>query len=276
MVEASEIGLKEAEIELDLGLSIGGSFRKSEKLKPVFLFDPRSNGLDADLRENQTSFSRSCTSPVSLEPADQSAPLDPQTKREIHALRRQEAKKKQLEKRCRGRNSVRDNASEIQIEEQRACKREKTGSVGTESNNAVKNVNLNSSNGQTEHYSGSQVQYGQYPTMQFVPYTTNGFSYPCVVPCWAPGGNEKNVFQPVSCRGFSPSLGHQNLGLNLTNGCDSEQDGRRDGEIKVTASNGSPMCSSSTISDHRSSSQEGTFYLVVSRFFFNVFWLIIF
>ncbi|KAF3431664.1 hypothetical protein FNV43_RR26396 [Rhamnella rubrinervis] len=257
MVEASEIGLKEDEIELDLGLSIGGSFGKSEKLKPVFLFDSGSNVFDADLRENQTSFSRSCTSPTPLEPADQSAPLDPQTKREIHALRRQEAKKKQREKRCRGRNSVSDNASEIQIEEQPACKREKTDCVGTDSNNAVKNVNLNSSNGQTEHYSAPQVLYGRYPPVQFVPYTANGFAYPCVVPCWAPGGNEKNMFQPVACRGVRPSLGHQNLGLNVTNGCDSEQDGRKDGETKLTASNGSPMCSSSTISDHRSSSHGG-------------------
>lgn len=266
MVEASEIGLKEDEIELDLGLSIGGSFRKSEKFKSVFLFDSRSNGFDADLSDNQTSFSRSCTSPTSLVPADQSAPLDPQTKREIHALRRQEAKKKQLEKRCRGRNSVRDNASEFQIEEQRACKREKTDCVGTESNNAVKNVNLNSSNGQTEYYSAPQVQYDRYRPVQFVSYTTNGFAYPCAVPCWAPGGNEKNVFQPVACGGSRSSLGHQNLGLNLTNGSDLEQDGRTDGETKLTASNGSPMCSSSTISDHRSSSHEGTFCLIVSHF----------
>ncbi|KAF3435942.1 hypothetical protein FNV43_RR23034 [Rhamnella rubrinervis] len=228
MVEASEIGLKEDEIELDLGLSIGGSFGKSEKLKPVFLFDSGSNVFDADLRENQTSFSRSCTSPTPLEPADQSAPLDPQTKREIHALRRQEAKKKQREKRCRGRNSVSDNASEIQIEEQPACKRE-NGLC------AVRPVPA----GAVRALHGERV---------------------CLSLCCAVLGSRRqreNMFQPVACRGVRPSLGHQNLGLNVTNGCDSEQDGRKDGETKLTASNGSPMCSSSTISDHRSSSHGG-------------------
>ncbi|XP_015892239.3 uncharacterized protein LOC107426548 [Ziziphus jujuba] len=268
MVEVSEIGLKEDEIELDLGLSIGGSFRNSGKWKPVERespspFDSRTNGFDADLRENQTTFSRSSTSTTSLEA--ETTPLDPQTKREIHAFRRQEAKKKQQEKRCRGRNSAavqqQDHGNvEIQTEEERPRKREKTeSSVGSKNNAAKSVVNLSSSNGQTERYPVPEVQY-HFPPMQFVPYE-NGLAYPYVMQCWAPsGGNEKNVFQPVPCKGFRPFVAHQNLGLSLpqNGGSDSDQNGRREeGKCKKSTSNGSPVCSSSTISDHRSSSYEG-------------------
>lgn len=264
MVEVSENGLKEDEIELDLGLSIGGSFRNSGKWKPVDLgllsspspFDSRSNGIDSDLRENQTTFSRSSASTTSLEA--ETAPLDPQTKREIQALRRQEAKKKRQEKKCRGRNSaVQDHGNEIQIEEEPPSKRERTDSDGSE-NNASKNVNLNSSSGQTEHCSVPEVQY-HYPPLQFVPYG-NGLAYPCVMPCWQPSsGNDKHVFQPVAYRAFRPFLAHQNFGQN---GCDSEQNGKRtDIKSKKSTSNGSPVCSSSTISDHPSSSYEGTLIL---------------
>ncbi|KAK9944744.1 hypothetical protein M0R45_010296 [Rubus argutus] len=69
------------EIELDLGLSIGGaSFRKSEK--------PKLNGVDVDPRENEikTAVLRSTTSsPIALSEPE-TALLD---KREIQALRRQ-------------------------------------------------------------------------------------------------------------------------------------------------------------------------------------------
>ncbi|KAL6271158.1 hypothetical protein ACE6H2_028069 [Prunus campanulata] len=225
MVEASEPGLKEEEIELDLGLSIGGSFRKPEKLQLVNGF-----GLDRREKENQT---------ASSEP--ESALLDSQTKREIQALRRQEAKRKREEKRSRGRN-------EAQTEEQQqqpAIKRERTEA------NVNVNVNLNMSNGETEpRY---PVQPGQYPytPVQFVPYT-NGFAYPCAMPCWAPSGGG----------GFRPFQAHKNL---ANNGCETEQNG---GVGKTTSSNGglgktgslngSPMCSSSTVSDRQSAaSHEG-------------------
>ncbi|GMN50270.1 hypothetical protein TIFTF001_019417 [Ficus carica] len=276
MVEVSEmIRLKEEELELELGLSIGSSFRKlSETPKLVeresgFQFDSRSNGFHLDMKESQTtpSTSRSSTtSPTAVE--TECAVLDLKTKREIHALRRQEAKKKQKEKRSRGRNIV-DSSDSLSVLEdhQPASKKEKTegttvnGSERTEFN-GVGNGNFqipNPSNGQTVHYPVVAVQY-PYAPVQFVQYA-NGFAYPCVVPCWpaSPGGNEKSVFQQVACRGFRPFLAQPSLGLSsLSNECQSEKGGGKDGEIGKTASFDSPVCSSSTISDHHnSSSHEG-------------------
>ncbi|KAJ1409525.1 Jas TPL-binding domain [Sesbania bispinosa] len=83
------------EIELDLGLSIGGTFRKPvEKPKPAVLHsDP--NGMQR---------------------------VDPHAKREIQALRRMEAKKKREQK----RGTSRDRVGESEPEYQRPFKREKT------------------------------------------------------------------------------------------------------------------------------------------------------
>lgn len=281
MVEVSEIGLKEDELELELGLglSIGGSFRKlSETPKPakresgLLPFDSnKSNGFPLDPKEIQTTTPRSSTgSPTVFE--TESGILDPKTKREIHALRRQEAKKKQKEKRCRGRNNSLASSVDyqsVQEDQQRASKREKTESnstIGPETGfngvDGLRNGNQNPSNGgQTVHYPVGAVQY-PYTPIQFVPYA-NGFAYPCVVPCWAPpGGSEKSVFQPVACRGFRPFVAHPSFGLSLPNGCDSEKSGSgKDGQVRKTASCSSPVCSSSTVSDNpNGSSHEGTLY----------------
>lgn len=237
MVEVSEIGLKGEEVELDLGLSIGGCFRKSEKLKPVerelvIPFISRNNSIEVDLRliENQRTLFRSSASPSEIDSGNEI--VDLQTKRDIQALRRQVAKKKQQKKRWRGRNSMIENA----IEDQRASKRDKTYSSGFE-NNGVKNGNLNMCNTQTEKH-----------PVQFVPYT-HGFAYPFLMPCWNPTGKEKNGVEPANCQGFRPFLPYQSLGLN----------DKREGETKITTSNGSPKCSSSSVFDHPSSSHEGTF-----------------
>ncbi|EXB99097.1 hypothetical protein L484_007004 [Morus notabilis] len=260
MVEVSEIGLKEDELELELGLglSIGGSFRKlSETPKPakresgLFPFDSnKSNGFPLDPKEIQTTTSRSSTgSPTVFE--IESGILDPKTKREIHALRRQEAKKKQKEKRCRGRNNSLANSIDsqsVQEYQQRASKREKTESnstIGPETGfngvDGVRNGNdQNPSNGgQTVHYPVGAVQY-PYAPVQFVPYAS-GFAYPCVVPCWAPpGGSEKSVFQPVARRGFRPFVAHPSFGLSLPNGCDSEKSGDGSSETRTPSSYSSP------------------------------------
>ncbi|PON59368.1 Ninja family [Trema orientale] len=272
MVEVSEI-------ELDLGLSIGGTtFRRSETTsKPVEIdqsglsFDSiPTKGFSLYLREVQTtSASRSSTSPAATAVSEppESAILDQKTKREIQALRRQEAKKKQREKRSRGLKNSSSLTSLVQehysndvssaVEEQRASKREKT-----ENNNANP---MNSSNGQTLPYhpvTAVGAQY-TYAPVQFVPYT-NGFAYPCVMPCWSAttsttGGGEKNVIQPVPCRDFGPFLAGHGLGLNISNGFGSEHNGGKHCEVKVrkTTSDGSPACSSSSVSYRRSSSHEG-------------------
>ncbi|KAB2636595.1 ninja-family protein [Pyrus ussuriensis x Pyrus communis] len=227
MGEVSKSGLKEEEIELDLGLSIGGSFRRPENSK-------LANGFDVAPRENkhQTLPSQPhVPSPSPIEPSEpESARLDPQTKREMQALRRQEAKRKREEKQIRGLNGS-------QEEEQPGVKKERT-----ETN---VNVNLNLSNGQRElRY---PVQYPYLP-VHFVPYTN-----PCVMPCWGPSGGW----------GFRPFQAHK---PKLNNGCETEQNGGSGKTASVNGglgkkpapTNASPVCSSSTVSDHQSAaSQEG-------------------
>ncbi|KAM1122252.1 hypothetical protein ACFX13_003879 [Malus domestica] len=239
MVEVSESASKEEEVELDLGLSIGGSFRKPENSK-------LAKGFDVDPRKTEHQIQPSQPNAPSPSPFESSEPesalLDPHTKREMQALRRQEAKRKREQKKGRGQN-------EPQVEEHPAVKKERTET------NVNVNVNLNLSNGQTELRCPVQ-QPGQYPypPVQFVPYM-NGFSYPCVMPCWAPSGGG----------GFRPFQAHKDTGKKK-NGCETEQNS---GSGKTAPVNGglgkkpasvnvSPMCSSSTVSDHQSAaSQDG-------------------
>ncbi|XP_062021943.1 uncharacterized protein LOC133738422 [Rosa rugosa] len=223
MVGVSERGMKQEEIELDLGLSIGGaSFRK-----------PELNGGDEIQTAAVVRSSSTATPAAFSEP--ESAVVDPQAKREIQAQRRQEAKRKREEKKTRA-----------QIGEQKqspARKKEKsmdaTNVVPSQGDNGVKvmNVNLNLSNGEAEHQVGP-VQY-PYAPVQFVPYS-NGFAYPCVVPCWVPNGGG----------GFKQFQANHDLG---NNGCNPEQNGKT-----ASLNNGSPICSSSTVSEHYSAvSHEG-------------------
>ncbi|KAM1031704.1 hypothetical protein ACFX2C_035458 [Malus domestica] len=238
MGEVSKSGLKEEEIELDLGLSIGGSFGRPENSK-------LANGFDVAPRENEHQTLPSQPHAPSPSPMEQSEPesarLDPQTKREMQALRRQEAKRKREEKKIRGLNGS-------QAEEQPGVKKERT-----ETN--VNVINLNLSNGQRElRY---PVQY-PYPPVHFVPYTN-----PCVMPCWGPSGGG----------GFRHFEAHKPM---LNNGCEKEQNGGsgktasvNGGSGKTASVNGglgkkpawtnvSPVCSSSTVSDNQSAaSHEG-------------------
>ncbi|KAJ7961585.1 Ninja family [Quillaja saponaria] len=261
MVEISEIGVKEEELELelDLGLSIGGSFRKSEKLNPSLENQkesvPKSNGFDSDLKEN--SLNRALNTV-----GDQT--IDIQAKREIHALRRLEAKKKREQKRARNGECVKESENE----EQWIYKKEKTDpNVGSKCN-----VNLNSGNGEgVSHNVGSNNPMGytcsvtstapsytaqpvQYPygPVQYVPFN-NGFGFSCVMPCWTPSEKKKNgVQQMVASGGFRPFQGVQSLGVNSANKCESDPTGG--GDMK-DGSNGSSMCSS-VVSDHGGSSHD--------------------
>ncbi|XP_061341098.1 ninja-family protein 3-like [Gastrolobium bilobum] len=133
------------EIELDLGLSIGGSFRKPvEKPRP----DSETNGFlsDSDPRERIMGMAM-----VGVE--------DPQSKRDIHALRRMEAKNKRQQKRVR--------ESEPESECQRISKREKTDCQNVMSCNTT-------------------VSWTTPFHVQYVP-LNNGFALPCLVP------SDKNV-----------------------------------------------------------------------------------
>lgn len=208
----------EEEIELDLGLSIGGSFRKPEKLKPVkkvyaLAVDSESNGSEMD------------------------GNVDPRAKREMHALRRQEAKRKREEKQEMKRDTCR-----AMEEEPAPRKRERT-----DEQTQMQRQRGDVVNAMPFPAVAANVQY-PYAPMQYVPFTNAGF--PCVMPCWMSGGG--GAFEPSTWKGFKPYKGNQSLGLNLSNG------GEKDGGNGETASYGSTMCGSSTGSEDHSSSHEGT------------------
>ncbi|KAF4402557.1 hypothetical protein G4B88_012342 [Cannabis sativa] len=194
-------------IELELGLSIGGrgSFGKYKTTKKPNI------GFNLETREISTSPA----------PAPEREVLDAKTKREIHAMRRQEAKKKRQEKRNRGlRNSnnispVTEDQNQDRDDEQRASKKRRY----------------------------------PYPSFQFVPYT-NGFPYPyMMMPWWTPnaGSTLKNAVQPMPCRvGFGPFYTGSDLG--------SDKSGEKtQGEDRKTTSYGGYTSSSTHYSDSNSS-----------------------
>ncbi|GMI69219.1 hypothetical protein HRI_000591200 [Hibiscus trionum] len=237
------MGLREDEIELDLGLSIGGSFGKAEKLKPIKGEPKPSNNSDADLGE--------------------SVVFDPQTKREVQALRRQEARKKREHKQQRrgishrnGEFQSKDNGAGAM--EERECKKTR---VEEFSGNVNPNLSGELNNPLMCPVIPVRVP-GPYPQLQFVP-LANGFGYPCVnaVPYWGGvAGNEKRVVQPVAVAvngGFPSFQTAQDSGMNGGNGYYSEQNSGRDERKRKTGSNGSTMYSSSTGSDLQSSSNQG-------------------
>jgi hypothetical protein len=231
----------EEEIELDLGLSIGGSFGKPEKLKPVkkvyaLTADAESNGFDVYGKENRPGVARD------------GEHVDLLAKREMHALRRQEAKRKREEKQeikrgtCRAKNG--EYGSEWGMEEEPpARKRERTD----EQMQMQRQHNADVAN--AVPFPAAVQQY-PYAPVQYVPFTNGGF--PCVMPCWVPGGD---AFEPSTWRGFKPYEGNQSLGFNLSNGCEK---GEKDGVNGETTSYGSPICGSSAGSEDHSSSHEGT------------------
>ncbi|XWS36595.1 hypothetical protein CRYUN_Cryun20dG0098100 [Craigia yunnanensis] len=238
--------LREDEIELELGLSIGGSVGKAEKLKPIKKESKPDNNLVPDLGE--------------------SVVFDSQTKRKIQALRRQEAKKKREEKqqkreiiissRCHQNGELRSKDNDVDATEERDCKKNK---VQEFSGNANLNISAELNNPLVCPVIPVRVPC-PYPQVQFVP-LANGFAYSCVnaVPCWGVGaGNEEDFVQPVAANGgFWPFQTGQDSGVNAVNGYDSEQNSSRDERNRKTGSNGSPMNSSSVVSNLQSSFNQG-------------------
>ncbi|ESR56792.1 hypothetical protein CICLE_v10019961mg [Citrus x clementina] len=255
------IGVKrEEEIELELGLSIGGGFQRSERQNPSHAMT-KNEPPGSDLRESHH---------------NNSDRLQVESKREFEALRRLEAKRKRLEKQqkkitisCNNINSSGygvglDNkmwlkSPELETkEQQRECKKsraedEEEGERGPRSNMEMKNVNLNLTVEQNVGFNSTvcPVMY-PYPPLQYVQFA-NGFQYPClnVVPCWPAGGEGVGNYQVQSVvnRSFRPFQSGQESGRNMGNGCASDQNSWKAG------SNGSP--GSSAVSDYRSSSHEG-------------------
>lgn len=259
------IGVKrEEEIELELGLSIGGGFQRSERQNPSHAMT-KNEPPGSDLRESHHH--------------NNSDRLQVESKREFEALRRLEAKRKRLEKQqkkitisCNNINSSGygvglDNkmwlkSPELETkEQQRECKKsrvedEEEGEGGPRSNMEMKNVNLNLTVEQNVGFNSTvcPVMY-PYPPLQYVQFA-NGFQYPClnVVPCWPAGGEGVGNYQVQSVvnRSFRPFQSGQESGRNMGNGCASDQNSWKAG------SNGS--AGSSAVSDYRSSSHEGTFF----------------
>lgn len=255
------IGVKrEEEIELELGLSIGGGFQRSERQNPSHAMT-KNEPPGSDLRESHH---------------NNSDRLQVESKREFEALRRLEARRKRLEKQqkkitisCNNINSSGygvglDNkmwlkSPELETkEQQRECKKsraedEEEGERGPRSNMEMKNVNLNLTVEQNVGFNSTvcPVMY-PYPPLQYVQFA-NGFQYPClnVVPCWPAGGEGVGNYQVQSVvnRSFRPFQSGQESGRNMGNGCASDQNSWKAG------SNGSP--GSSAVSDYRSSSHEG-------------------
>lgn len=244
------------EIELSLGLSIGGNSRKSPKLNP-------EEQRTANAGEDPGLENRNC-----------SEFMDVQRKREIHALKRQEARRKREEKlRKRGlvtagsgfcEDDTGVEAQRVQIRARDREMRENEAKVeGRECDKREKNEERGDNNNGAQNLSQGSVPVAPYPSLQFVP-LADGFVYPCVVPCLAPtvpsGGSEKNegnVLRPVACRSFWPGQGSLRPGGLVTSGSDCDYNGGKDGGNRIAESIGSPVCGSSVASENQSSSQQG-------------------
>ncbi|KAF7152616.1 hypothetical protein RHSIM_Rhsim01G0251800 [Rhododendron simsii] len=245
------------EIELSLGLSIGGNSRKSPKLNP-------EEQRTANAGEDPDPENRNC-----------SEFMDPQRKREVHAFKRQEARRKRDEKlRKRGlvtagsgfwEDDMGVEAQRVQIRARDREMRENEAKVeGRECDKREKNEERGDNNNGAQNLSqGTVPPVVPYPPLQFVP-LADGFVYPCVVPCLAPtvtsGGSEKNegnVLRPVACRSFWPGQGGLRPGGLVTSGSDCDYNGGKDGGNRIAESNGSPVFGSSVASDNQSSSQQG-------------------
>ncbi|PPD82451.1 hypothetical protein GOBAR_DD20607 [Gossypium barbadense] len=198
------MGLREDEIELDLGLSIGGSFGKAQKLKPIKNESKPNNNTVADLGE--------------------SVAFDPQTKRELQALRRQEARKKREHKQQKRGTCHRNGEFHIKdyganATEERECKKTKVQEFPVNGN---PNFSAELNSPLVCPVIPVRVPC-PYPPLQFVP-LGNGFAYSCVnaVPCWGGvAGNEKGAVQPVA-DGGEWRVSVVSDGSGFEGGCSSE------------------------------------------------------
>ncbi|KAK4440998.1 Ninja-family protein AFP3 [Sesamum alatum] len=214
------------EFELSLELSIGGRYGKSEDLRRKTSEENVNNCAGISSRSD-----------FSCGVGDENAfeCVDLQRRREIQALRRQEARKKREEKlkKSRGVGFVEDKllfeAQKFQtrvqdreirerdgFQEELARKRDKNGS-----NEVVANgLNLSL-------FTDNKIQKERdclYPKVQYMA-PGNGFAYPCVAP--------------------------------FVGDCDSEHSNGMSGHRRTTMSNVSLERSSSAVSDYQSTSQKG-------------------
>ncbi|KAK3029419.1 hypothetical protein RJ639_039763 [Escallonia herrerae] len=227
MVEVANVGMEgegeEDEIELSLGLSIGGSFRKS---KPKWT--DSSERSVADLKEERDSLSKDV-----LFDADTHADAGGAMKRGVQATRRQKARVEREEKVKKGNRgvSVAKLCEGDGVELETASKKVKTEISGRNcvAKEEIKGLNLTLSyNGLLGHEYGSNpaaagalssciqvvpvpVQYPySSPPLNCAP-CTNGYVYPFVMPVLAAdnagndvGRSEKCGPGPAAYRSFRP------------------------------------------------------------------------
>lgn len=251
---------------LSLELSIGGSYGKSGNPEGIAgqTTDPCEEN---DKVENSNNgVSRSDFSCAGAENGCEFADL--RRRREIQAIRRQEARKKREEKLKKSRvlNGTVDDKLILEAQQFQArvkdrearerdgfSAREKdrngTNKVGVEDLN-ISLVTENKNPGTEFSGRGMKTQCLS-PPVQFLP-VGNGFAYSCLVPSPGPDvvegeKHEGNVFRPVACRS---SVGRWNGNVS----CDS---GNERGKLL----NESLKPSSSAGSDYKSTSQKGDYPL---------------
>uniref|UniRef100_A0A7N0TQ15 Ninja-family protein n=1 Tax=Kalanchoe fedtschenkoi TaxID=63787 RepID=A0A7N0TQ15_KALFE len=255
----------EEEIELSLGLAIGGSCKKPVRAEKQMGEAPASGESDMDLVK----------------------------RREMQALRRQEARRKREEKKqmkrgvlrqrnCLTNQQVRNggravvdggNVGESDGDE-RALKREKTESgvqPQTAKSYAVDGADQSSPNAceftRSEQpapaCASSASAYAfpiyAYPPLQYVPFA-NGFAYPCIAPVYRPESDATTKSAAAQTVSFRPFLGgNRNSDVNSLGGAAAVNARSDEGNGKAV-SNGSVGCCSSAISENRSisSPQDGS------------------
>ncbi|KAF8388450.1 hypothetical protein HHK36_027122 [Tetracentron sinense] len=277
------VEMEEDEVELSLGLSMGGSFRKPAKsiqIQQKQKWVPSLGKMNADLKKDDQSLCRA---------GARAEFLDLQRKREIHALRRREARKKRDEKQqkkgiCGGYVNGCSMDDKIWLQEhefqarvrdreanrsERISKKEKSENGGSASScvedSDSQNANLILKNYQTLNQNPSAYASPPFPLvpMQYPLAPVQYVGFPYAMPCWAlPGaavGDDKNALRPVAFQSLWPfgPPPYQNSNLNCLSSCNSEQNSSKGGRIKQEQSSGSQGRSSSAFSSYHSRSQQG-------------------
>ncbi|KAL9673283.1 hypothetical protein QQ045_029539 [Rhodiola kirilowii] len=254
----------EEEIELSLGLAIGGGCKKRLRLEDRVCEVPENGeagGKEGEQEQEQ---------------------VDLVKRREMQAQRRQEARRKREEKKHmkRGGLKVVRNSSMNQkvddgviVEEsdgaERALKREKiesglqpqaTNSDGVEgADQSCSNASEFITSEQAAPASAFAFPIYAYPPFQYVPFA-NGFAFPCVAPSvYRAESDGTNKSAPPQTVSFRPFLGGKKSNDVNLRGAAATVNGRNcEGNVK-DLSNGSLCCCSSAISENRSiSSQDGS------------------
>uniref|UniRef100_A0A7N0U8I0 Ninja-family protein n=1 Tax=Kalanchoe fedtschenkoi TaxID=63787 RepID=A0A7N0U8I0_KALFE len=240
----------EEEIELSLGLAIGGSCKKPVRVEKRVAEAPASGDGEADSVR----------------------------RREMQALRRREARRKREEKKQMKRvvstgrkcsaNQLVDNGGRAVVdgenigvsdEDERALKRERIEyglQPQTAKSDAVEGDGQSSSELAAPAFA---FPIYAYPSFQYVPFA-NGFAFPCVAPPYRPEADAPNKSTAAQTMSFRPFLGGNKSSDVYLDGGAATVNGRSEEGNAKALSNGSVGFCSSAISENRSvsSPQDGS------------------